>query len=219
MRIIKFSYIQPLLTIYLTIVIFSLISCSNEKPMTFQIIKPCHGTASYCEPYVLANGIIEEDSYIKLDKFLKNNPSNKICLNSTGGDVLGGMNLGEYIRSSNLDTCLLKKYEKSIMNYEEFEQEFVTVIDKPICTSACFYAFIGGVNRVLENFDGMTLLGIHQFYTPNNSMDESDAQELTTMIYIFSDKMGVKREMLWGLVKWGMHGATVLAYNFIPPFY
>jgi len=34
--------------------------------MTFQIIEPCHGTASFCGPYVLANGIIEEDSYIIL---------------------------------------------------------------------------------------------------------------------------------------------------------
>ncbi len=207
MRIIIFSHIQSFVTKCSTILIFIFLSNSllfafeiNEKPMTFQIIKPCHGTASFCAPYVLANGTIEENTYIKLDKFLKNNYSNKICLNSPGGDVLGGMNLGEYIRSANLDTCLLKKYEKSIMSYDKNKEihtyEIVTVIDKPICTSACFYAFVGGVNRVLENFNGMTLLGIHQFYNPNKNKDEGNAQILTTLGYRFLDKMGVKREVL-----------------------
>jgi len=174
---------------------------ANESPMTFQVIEPWHGTASICGPYVLANGIIEEDSYIKLDNFLKKNPKNKICFNSPGGDVFGGMNLGEYIRSKKMDTCLLKEYTKDVIkSYDKKKKypiwESITVIDKPICASACFYAFVGGVNRVLENYNGMTLLGIHQFYTPNNSMDESNAQKLTTMGYIFLDKMGVKREIL-----------------------
>jgi len=39
--------------------------------MAFQVIRPCHGTAGHCMPFLLANGYIEQDTYIKLDEYLK----------------------------------------------------------------------------------------------------------------------------------------------------
>jgi len=46
--------------------------------MTFQIIEPCHGTASFCGPYVLANGIEVKGYVANVVSYL--DPSTEISL-------------------------------------------------------------------------------------------------------------------------------------------
>jgi len=75
---------------------------AKDDSMSFQTLVPCSGNASERFPFILADGEIEADSYQKLDNFLKKQNTSgysKVCFNSRGGDLVGAIRLGKYIRS------------------------------------------------------------------------------------------------------------------------
>ena len=122
--------------------------------MTFQLVGN-GGNCNGCE-WVAAEGEISSDTPQQFTDFAKLNgfPST-VFLNSPGGNLLGGVRLGEKIRQFGYETAV-GKTQPLKGGALGSEQETVD----GICASACAYAFLGGIERKAN----AKQVGVHQFY-------------------------------------------------------
>lgn len=148
--------------------------------MEFSVLtqEDCKGTA--CAKILLGEGEIERDTYRAFLRAAgKLKPGTALILNSPGGEVSGAILLGMAIRGAGFDTL---------------------VPSGAICNSACAYAFLGGVSRVVLN-DGR--LGVHRSRHQLSNGDklppdverEVDA-EVTQKLKTYVTSMGVSAAML-----------------------
>ena len=165
--------------------------------MKFSIYSPCAGNASACGVTILAEGTIDTQTDILFLDFLSKKeahdpplpPSPRICFNSPGGSLFGGIKLGNIIRKRGFDTCLSPTYSK-LPNGTLYEEVFR---DNVVCASACVLAFSGGVNREVEKG---SRIGVHQFASRGNQINEGDTQVTVVAIAAYLEKMGISRELL-----------------------
>lgn len=140
-------------------------------------------------------------------------PGIRIHLNSLGGDLIGGVFLGQAIREMQLNTAVSTSVTEEIR--QDNLHKALPEMDPPSeCSSACVFAFIGGVNRyVSENtppdevgFRDLGKLGVHQFYD-SKALDEPEVlsrsakdaildQFLISLLLRHLDQMGVSAEIL-----------------------
>ena len=136
---------------------FSLLSCLAaqvaSKEMTFDIIYMNHSNI------VVADGDITENTPAAFQSFLDTEPFDGfnfyIDLNSPGGNLFAGVELGEMIRREGLIA--------GVASYEPRTPEdsyWLPPAQPGICMSACALAFLGGEDRKLQ--EG-SVLGFHQF--------------------------------------------------------
>ena len=87
----------------------------------------------------------------------------RVFLHSNGGNLIAGIRLGEIIRQFGLSTRVGETKNDPIPG-----GSIVQTVENGICASACAYAFLGGVDRQLEDeyFPGLgaSKIGFHQFY-------------------------------------------------------
>jgi hypothetical protein len=129
---------------------------------------------------IFAQGDIEEDTADTFKAFVRSHQiENAIVeLNSPGGSLVGGLNLGAAIRDLGFDT----EIEAKGWGYGR--------PGTAVCASACAYAFAGGVNRYFS--DGAGRLGLHQFYfADETSGGTSDAQSISAVLVAYLNRMGV----------------------------
>lgn len=175
-------------------------SPKEYKNMSFLVFVPCSGNASFCAPTVLAKGTITPDSAKELEAFVKrrrklpySNPERlasyvRVCFDSPGGSLGGGIMLGETVRKMKLDTCLAPAYkENDNPARDAFQDEDV------ICASSCVLALGGGMNRVVE--EG-SRLGVHQFYSTSGQIGDEETQITVVRIAEYLEHMGVSRRLL-----------------------
>lgn len=162
---------------------------AGYAPMEFQIFHPCSGNASFCAPRILARGNIEIDTADKFKKFLKNSPPGKttVVFDSPGGNLVGGIQLGRLIRNLEFDTAAIETVD------EEMRGETKVIVANPMCASACSLAFLGGVNRSVEE---RARFGVHQFYSSGTQIGDAGTQVLMTSIAGYIQLMGVNRRFM-----------------------
>jgi hypothetical protein len=166
-------------------------------PMRFSTFEPCSGNSPICAPRIFAEGVIEPDTAKKFAAFLSNTKSHQdelppqptVCFNSPGGDLGGGLELGRSIRQRKFQTCLAPEYSRE--NRRTGQEEIIA--KDVVCASACAFAFVGGVNRFIE--DGARY-GIHQFNNPRGDQGDSATQKAVVILAEYLEAMGVSREML-----------------------
>lgn len=168
---------DPLLALKLDTEVFN-------KPMQFLPFYPCAGSSSECQLAILGVGEIEAAS---ADKLAALNPPSRITvyLHSPGGNLVGGLLLGEEIRKRQLNT-------ETGGRVESFD-DYGILVDSSICASSCSYAFLGGVNR---NVGRPEALLFHQFASPLGISKESQTQEVIGLLNKHLDRMGVSRKTL-----------------------
>lgn len=164
-------------------------SVAEEAPMRFRSAGN-GGNCSTCA-WIAAEGRIERDTAQKLEAFLKaegieHQPT--IALHSSGGDLAGGLRLGEFIRAHRLDTTVLKTEFGTPGSADWWDSEA-----DGICASACAYAFLGGVQRTVP--EG-SRLGVHQFRSVDGTSSESGVQEVTAVLAAYLIHMEVSRDLL-----------------------
>lgn len=153
--------------------------------------------------WILAEGVITADTLDDFKAYLESNRPSllqsggyNIAFNSPGGNLLGGLRLGRYLREKNWDTYARERSARTLGSPNFYESY------SSACYSACVYAFAGGVNRYTED----NALGIHQFYrddvvsSPENKSltptDMANMQELGGLLNEYVDGMGVDRSLV-----------------------
>jgi len=179
-------FLKVLFVIFMTL--FSL-SVSAMEFSLFNGGSKCSGCL-----IIKANGEITESTPDRFEKFLANasldNKRNTtLVIDSPGGSLWGGLELGRKIRSKGFDT--------HVGRIDPAQGDLINIIEGQ-CASACAYAFLGGKNRSKE---GNSKYGLHQISTtetstvPLNKAIKS-AQNLLSEISMYVEKMGVSPEIV-----------------------
>jgi hypothetical protein len=156
------------------------------------------GTCNSCE-WIAAEGPITQSTPEDLEAFLKSvghdlNGQVAVRLNSDGGNLIAGLELGETIRFHKPGTEVGRT-----LSYDSTSQATAN----GSCYSACAYAFLGGVRRSATTGE----LGFHQFYSlPSvteavrvGDLDKtsSSAQEVMGLLVIYLKDVSVDPTLLY----------------------
>ena len=159
------------------------------KDMTFDIIYNNHSNV------VVADGEITSETPATFQAFLDTEPFDGftfyIDLNSPGGSLFGGMDLGEMIRQQGL-IARVAAYEVRSNGEEYWSPKWKS----GICMSACALAFLGGEDREL---DEQSVLGFHQFSSAGTAsgrverVDETErtTQVISSFVHTYIESMGI----------------------------
>ena len=109
-----------------------------------------------------------------------------LVLQSPGGDLLGGLLLGQYIRAREFNT-----YVADDATFGGVGLQDTTTLKK--CISACAYTFLGGVQRRVAP---RAEFGVHQFRSKDKVLDSVQTQKIAATLGKYMDNMGVSRNLL-----------------------
>jgi hypothetical protein len=146
------------------------------------------GNCGECE-WIAAEGPITRSTAQDLEAFLKSaetgvlvpgfaaklDGTTTVRLNSDGGDLIGGLELGETIRAHKLGTEVGSTVANLSLPLPPNGQPWDMRANGG-CYSACAYAFLGGTRRTAKTRE----LGFHQFYSHNSvkeAVKAADAEE------------------------------------------
>lgn len=141
--------------------------------------------------YIVAEGKIDSETPERFQTFLKDEHLDgfKILLNSTGGSLTAGLELGRLIRAAGL---------QSLVGRWKAEGSFGDVVNDASCLSACAYSFLGGETRDLPKGNK---IGFHQFFLSGQndlfkteaarSMAIAGSQKVSALLISYIVEMGV----------------------------
>jgi hypothetical protein len=161
------------------------------EPLRFEL----HGNGGNCNgcEWLAADGEITIDSADRLLAYLQKEKlpdwRGSVLLNSPGGNLIGGIKLGEAIRKQGMSTEIGRSVPDGALDWTHQKHEGA-------CVSACAFAFLGGVSRSVGG-----KIGVHQFYNeaaivnPSakvfNAIDFSAQQLLSALLIDYVMHMGV----------------------------
>lgn len=185
-----------------------------SDPMIFYVA----ATGGNCEScsWIVGDGVIGAQTHEHFIDFLAREElldarGLRIHLNSPGGNLIGGVLLGKAIRRQQANTAVASA------PVAEIYESGLRIVGTPIeaeCSSACVFAFAGGVRRYASEktsgndvgFQSLGRLGVHQFYDPVTLVDPSAAslsaedrigdQQVVALLLSYLSEMGVSAELL-----------------------
>jgi hypothetical protein len=159
---------------------------SNEMTITYH--RPPKGMEQILGThwYIFLSGQIEADTAEKFEAFVKEHKVplwSYVVLNSPGGSIYGGIELGRVFRKFQLNTDIgIRDSSKT--------DTFSYSVGK--CYSSCAYAYLGGKFRYLH--EG-SRYGVHRFYASNSAYGNMDtAQIASAQIVEYLREMGIDPE-------------------------
>lgn len=187
-----------------------------NDPMEFYLATS-GGNCATCT-WITAEGVIGPETFKDFEEFLAREDlvdvrGLNIHLNSPGGNLYGGVSLGLSIRAIQANTVV------SAARIEQIYDSGIRVVSngKPSeneCSSACVFAFAGGVSRFASittpgaafGFQEIGRLGVHQFYSASalanptlesfSAEDRIHDQRTISMLLAYLSEMGVSAELL-----------------------
>jgi len=117
------------------------------KPMTFE-----WGTVYGDKQAIFADGDFTIDTPAALNAFLKRSvytPDTVVYLNSLGGDLGAGMEVGKIIREAHLNTGVARN-TRDPAQANTIDLDAFSRVYPGYCVSACSLAFLGGVSREVK---------------------------------------------------------------------
>lgn len=136
---------------------------------------------------IFAEGEIDADAGSRLEQALSQSDiplGSQIYINSPGGSLVGGLDLGRVIRNYSLDSYVGKegKLERGFQFHESGN-----------CMSAAAIAYLGGRYRFI---DRTSQVGIHRFSLgPSFQGDVDRAQMLSATVVEYIQSMGVSTDL------------------------
>jgi hypothetical protein len=108
--------------------------------------------------WIQATGPIRPDTPLRFEEFARAHRVNglTIALDSPGGSMTGGLRLGRALRAAGVNTLI----GRTLVRAEGGRTVSVMISHGVGCSSACTYAFIGGVQRLVPT---TARFGVHQF--------------------------------------------------------
>ncbi len=125
---------------------------------------------------IYAEGNIDPDAGSRLSALIAQKhipPKSILVLDSKGGSLLGGMDLGRVIRDAGFFTYVGRENSNQRYSFKPGE-----------CYSSCTLAFLGGKYRWIV--DG-SIFGVHRFYTtkaPDNAVDLAQITSAAIIQYV-----------------------------------
>jgi hypothetical protein len=136
-------------------------------------------------PTVYVSGVIDHGSPERFEALMRAGkvPVGAIIyLNSPGGDLAAGLELGRLFRKGEMRIYIDKPLE--VVQHEG------KGTPQAICVSACAYAYFGGTYRMAPSGDHQ--FGIHQFYFGNTHMaDVGSIQQASGTVVSYLQEMGI----------------------------
>lgn len=159
-----------------------------DQPMVFVLAE----NKRHDLQWIAAIGTITTGTPTAFEEFAQTIKRKKVWVvfNSSGGNVVASLELGEMIRQRGYNTDVA---------FTILRGDGKDSLAPGYCLSACGYAFLGGVKRDLQ--EG-SVLGYHQFFfdDPEEMLDEKTGAEaaeiLTRFIALYLERMGVGARLL-----------------------
>ena len=162
----------------------------GKEAMQFTLANVCEESRG-CQQAVIAQGWITEESAKKFNERASTLPSGAtIILNSDGGDLQSGIELGKAIRAKYLNSRI------GTIKANDGKGNGSFTIQAGHCLSACALVFLGGVNRTLEpadiiGFHGLTVTGAKS--EVGKPAGETHAKEILGVLGRYIESMGADR--------------------------
>ena len=150
--------------------------------------------------FVFADGVIEEGDTQKLESLMSTNNVRDgalLYLNSPGGSLIEGLQLGRFVR----------------------KHEFITTVgrlsapnggdESGSCYSACSLAYLGGSYRLWLTG---SLYGVHRFTVSNGTLNGDDAQIASAAVVAYLSDMGISNEFFEYMTSSSSQSILVLPY-------
>lgn len=161
-----------------------------SQAMNFYKLYPCSDAS--CVPYILADGPITKGTTNQFINFYNKNQAPYIYFNSNGGDILEGISLGRVINQAKLNTYISSQpYKYAYPDQKDIT--YKTTGNIPTCTSACFLAFLGGYNHILDEGAFIGTYNLNSLY--NNTENRNYYQQVLTGIRQYTSQVGVVRDI------------------------
>jgi len=180
------------------------VTASSQTHMEFHGLPPSGPTEVVGNSWrIFATGEIDADAAIRLETFInKNNISDKsiLTIDSPGGSLLGGMELGRVIRNAGLFTYVGKENVKPDEMMRPGE-----------CYSACALAFLGGRFRWIYP---TSIYGVHRFNFDGQVQHSTDVtQILSASIVQYIRDMGVDPSLFNAMISASSESINILSQN------
>ena len=196
--------------IFILLITFSQLSLSSESERKQNIsaemifkIETLGGNCNDCT-WVSAQGVIAPDTPKVFREFYSKEVYPRkynILINSTGGNLLAGMELGEIFREKNLRVIVAETY------HTETDSKIWPIISgakNGVCISACTFALMGGGAREIH---GDSIIGFHQYFDPSsenysperiiiNNQSLSLEQIVSAQISSYLSRMGISQDVM-----------------------
>ncbi|MGF6281993.1 hypothetical protein ABH908_000520 [Pseudomonas frederiksbergensis] len=164
-----------------------------------QVVPVTHPDGSPSQPEVYLSGEITDQTVTQLSAMIRERrlQSSIVYLDSAGGDPQAGMDLGDLLRRSNINTAVGKVGRAP---------------GRPAagkCQSACVLTYAGGKFRFI---DPASQLGIHRFYRRTATATDLDvAQVMSAAITAYLIRMDIDPALFERMVKVGRGQMEMLA--------
>ena len=185
---------------------------TSPEPMTFRLVSSNPDAPRERQiRWVTASGAITNDTPRRFDAFLKDNPLDEtltIYFDSKGGSILGGLELGERLRTVRARVAIGRSTAVDNGDAEGAAgparlPRHQLVPNLGLCFSSCAYAFLGGRHRFVPI--GASY-GVHMFW-PSDKMEDlfgrrygfeeiERAQRISARLGTYIQKMGVDLKLL-----------------------
>ncbi|MHA6262335.1 COG3904 family protein [Arenibacterium sp. CAU 1754] len=141
------------------------------------------------ECYLIVDGRLDKDVPARFQALLAEAKGHSVLLNSTGGDLAAGLELGRMIRAEGFSTRVGRADFSRVTEFSPW----VEVLDDAACASACAYAFVGGVGRHVPQ---AARLGFHRVALPGGrdlpgQGGLASGQQISALLIEYLAEMGI----------------------------
>ena len=145
-----------------------------------------------CCRWIQATGEIYEDTPTVFENFLRSSEFTPkvVRLNSQGGNLRGGVLLGELFRSRDFATEVGSSNLNADVPMAGSENGYTKTPGD--CVSACAFTFLGGIERTLDPNSNL----VFHLYSKPDAPSENDVQELTSLLHLYLLEMGVDARLI-----------------------
>lgn len=176
------KYVLTLLLLSLAFWSLNAVGSDESETLTFSLIPPKQPIVIFGDAWeIYAEGFIDAQAANRLESLIEKHnisPYSVLYLNSLGGSLGGGIELGRIIRKHGLSTSV-GRYGNGKEQPNESAQ----------CFSACALAYLGGRFRY---FNDRNAFGVHRFYSVRRLENEEDrAQILSAFIVSYLQEVGI----------------------------
>jgi hypothetical protein len=153
---------------------------AQGAPMSFHLARVAEGGCTRdCPQIIVAEGVIEEDTPQAFIDFVRSAATQRgargvVLLSSPGGRVVASMRLGAALRKMRAAVIVARSWRQGDRDLTLAGQ----------CMSACVYAMMGGVKRIVPP---QSSVGIHRMSREDAGESWARAPHSTTRSYASSD--------------------------------